>query len=385
MFKLYIKSFSLFTVLSLLVTSQLLSQNRIYIKVYPHIMTDATGQLAISKAELEESKSQLDKIFNRHSIYFDYQCPDYIVNDFLVTAGVAAYLCDDWLLDYHNDDGIDMFIGSDEGEPSAFAIDIPGGAFGVSGKWGNPIDPNYSEFVFDPMPVATSRSSIIAHEMGHALGLFHTFQSTDYTNTMFPCSTTGLNITSCPELVNGSNCEQCGDLVCDTPADPNGGYNPSTCRYNDALTDSNGDYYQPDGKNVMSYAGLGCDKHITKGQASRIKMVMQGSPFLSKKPEPNQDCDKQILPGIRVRSSASSSFKLYPNPAKDIIYLENPEKLECNVKIINTIGEEIGSYFGLTSKLIYLPTSSLSAGSYIIHVTDLFGSNLLVKKIIIIK
>ena len=75
---------------------------------------------------------------------------------------------------------------------------------------------------------------VIAHEMGHCLGLFHTHHGTainDYAE--------GGN----PEYVNGSNSLQAGDFIEDTPADP--------CewdiwgRYCGTGTDANGDIYNP--------------------------------------------------------------------------------------------------------------------------------------------
>ena len=58
--------------------------------------------------------------------------------------------------------------------------------------------------------------STFAHELGHYFSLLHTHE------TIF-----GL------EYVNGSNCENRGDLLCDTPADPNiyNLVNPNSCQY----------------------------------------------------------------------------------------------------------------------------------------------------------
>ena len=78
---------------------------------------------------------------------------------------------------------------------------------------------------------------IFRHEIGHWLGLYHTFET--YNGA---------------ELVNGSNCGIAGDLVCDTPAD-HGGLSSVQCNFVEpiSLTDANGDQYAPMINNIMSY------------------------------------------------------------------------------------------------------------------------------------
>lgn len=94
-------------------------------------------------------------------------------------------------------------------------------------------------------------TSTLAHEVGHYLGLVHTFGlggnaagSTSVTN----------------EKVDGSNCLQAGDFICDTPADPgNNIYGDCTYICSD-ISSSNCNrepgtnlLYTPDTKNIMSY------------------------------------------------------------------------------------------------------------------------------------
>jgi len=78
------------------------------------------------------------------------------------------------------------------------------------------------------------------YELGHFFGLKSTFRGNG------------------EELVDGSNCKTAGDLICDTPADPYRLGKKTTdyvkgCVFYYNKTDLNGDYYQPDVGNVMSY------------------------------------------------------------------------------------------------------------------------------------
>ncbi len=83
----------------------------------------------------------------------------------------------------------------------------------------------------------------MAHEIGHVFGLLHTFETGD-------------------ELADGSNCETAGDMICDTPADP---FIEGTdtvwlagCEFIFNGRDANGQLYQPQTGNTMSYYCGGC-------------------------------------------------------------------------------------------------------------------------------
>ncbi|MBA3900670.1 MAG: hypothetical protein H0X62_10755 [Bacteroidetes bacterium] len=81
---------------------------------------------------------------------------------------------------------------------------------------------------------------MIAHQMGHLFGLYHTYETAH-----------GL------ELVNESNCTTSGDLVCDTPADilpaPWLWITPfiQVCVWDGLDADTNGDKYAPIFGNMM--------------------------------------------------------------------------------------------------------------------------------------
>ena len=85
----------------------------------------------------------------------------------------------------------------------------------------------------------------LTHEMGHLFGLPHTFGGSE------------------AELVDGSNCLTAGDLICDTPADPYVENSDTTWlgQFNEFIfdgQDSNGQYFQPDVGNIMSYYSADC-------------------------------------------------------------------------------------------------------------------------------
>lgn len=101
----------------------------------------------------------------------------------------------------------------------------------------------------------------LIHEMGHFFGLYNTYE------TEFGAGT-----------VNGDNCEEAGDLVCDTPADP---YEPGQavenyvdveqgCRFIDASSDANGQVYIPHVGNFMSSYQDTCRCGFTYGQYQRM-------------------------------------------------------------------------------------------------------------------
>ncbi len=119
----------------------------------------------------------------------------------------------------------------------------------------NPEIAGYAYFPGGPDVIVVRKgagSGVLAHEMGHFFGLYHTFE-TSY----------GL------ELANGSNCSSTGDLVCDTPADNNGSFNLDECEYTDMATDANGQPYTPYLSNIMAYYG-GCGCKFTVGQYNRM-------------------------------------------------------------------------------------------------------------------
>ncbi|MFK5983449.1 MAG: hypothetical protein QM499_11080 [Flavobacteriaceae bacterium] len=229
-----------------------------YAKIYVHVLRkEQTPQLGQSVENVNRLMKVLYDDFDPLGFYFvwggeidyidnnDYfNLPETYSNDIFNTNnhpdGIDIYLFDDTVI---NGFGLANGIG----ESTEFMI---------GGNWlGDQVLP-------------LSRLKVISHEMGHVLFLWHTHHGTD------PSDNQG-DLNACAELVNGSvnNRVHCGDYIKDTPADPNINYNANrdTCVYEGGGADANGDAYQPDTSNLMSYTYPTCMGGFTPRQKSRMK------------------------------------------------------------------------------------------------------------------
>ncbi|MEM9916909.1 MAG: GEVED domain-containing protein, partial [Bacteroidota bacterium] len=105
----------------------------------------------------------------------------------------------------------------------------------------------------------------LVHELGHTFNLAHTHSGTERGNT-------NSNAEHVPRSGANSNCTTDGDMLCDTPADPNGS-NDSNCNFvNDGNSqqDIYGNTYAPAINNVMSYYSDACGGILTPDQYTRI-------------------------------------------------------------------------------------------------------------------
>jgi Pregnancy-associated plasma protein-A len=111
---------------------------------------------------------------------------------------------------------------------------------------------------------------LASHEIGHALGLLHTFEDfygREWVARSGDCS----------------NCSTAGDLICDTQADIDLPSNYFTnCLYNRNTVDSCGNPYVMEPANTMSYNALtACSSYnFTAGQAERMHYTIDNTPAL---------------------------------------------------------------------------------------------------------
>lgn len=120
---------------------------------------------------------------------------------------------------------------------------------------------------------STTNLTTMGHELGHCLGLYHTFET--YYGTE--------NVTR--SAANGCyNCTSAGDLVCDTPADdptnPNSNVN-AACAYVGGRNDPCGTSYNPQTNNIMTYGNRACRTIFTANQGVRMRTIILITPILS--------------------------------------------------------------------------------------------------------
>ncbi|MGN7784077.1 M43 family zinc metalloprotease [Niabella sp. 22666] len=144
------------------------------------------------------------------------------------------------------------------------AADVPAGTF-VGGYANLPWETTYypasikEGMMIIASQLISSTSTTLTHELGHAFGLYHTFEGGDQTN--------------CPPMTDGTNCTTIGDKVCDTDPVKNllqGGAcailntDPNPCYNNNP--------YNGIQKNIMGYGG--CLDRFTAGQSARMMAAL---------------------------------------------------------------------------------------------------------------
>jgi|GEM_PF-4267032 len=232
---------------------------QLYIRIVPHVIRKSDGTGGLTVQQIEESIRLLRSDFDKHDIYFVWDCN----------------------IVYHDDDThytVDGQTPFNEGWEDADAINMFYYPAQLTYQNGAEFAPNNIFFTQGTAPDNNMLSGLtrtISHEMGHCLGLCHTFHEHN------SCEE---NVTRNPSDGSQYNCECTGDKLCDTPADPKieyGDIDPLTCQpYTSLGNDGFGDPYNPDIRNIMSYSHLDCRDQFSFGQVDRMRKFILNSPVL---------------------------------------------------------------------------------------------------------
>lgn len=216
------------------------SSNVIHLPVHHHIVRQSNGESVVTNADLPGLVDELNAYFAEANVqFFTCGATNYIDNSLYYNFDqyYESALCEpNDIEDVINIYYVNSIVMSDGFQAGGYAY-YPGG--------------------FDRVFIANSNvfdgGVTMTHELGHYLSLYHTHDT--YAGV---------------EFVNGSNCEYAGDELCDTPADPNlwqqvNGF----CQYVGTAVDPNGQLYNPDPTNIMSYSNFSCMDYLSPMQMDR--------------------------------------------------------------------------------------------------------------------
>ena len=224
--------------------------------IVAHIVKDTFGNPGVFEETITESLSALNEVFAPICASFEI-CEFRYIDNFQYNLTNES----DWeelQVKYHQDNRINIFFVE--------LIDNTPTKCGFASLAG--ITNTNSGGIVIKKECADEDSGTIIHEMGHFFGLLHTFEGNG------------------TELVDGSNCETEGDAICDTPADPfvtgedMKDYidEDNECRFISPKLDANGQFYEPDVGNFMSYYPCRCG--FTHGQFLRMANTYLADPTM---------------------------------------------------------------------------------------------------------
>lgn len=258
-----------------------------------HIVRETNGSGGFPTSNIDNIIQILNEDYNQYGIFFNEVGVDFISDDdfydLVYTDEDRSML--DALFSQNNDaNAIDFYlVGSltliDDGVTRILA--------GVA-----------SSVLSSDLIVRNSSalSNTSTHEIGHALNLLHTHE------IFYGIE----NITRDPNNVN-YNCEDEGDKLCDTEADPNLEDKVNfSCNYNGGEF-RNGIPYDPDTHNYMSYTRRSCRDEFTPGQVDVMKAALIESSILQ--PVVSNSCAIPEINGSDLVCSSSSTFTLQNAPA----------------------------------------------------------------------
>ncbi len=286
----------------------LAEQTQTFIKQYKwpvHLRNSALDSLPIKVHVIQSSNGQSDFVMDDLNVAIGQ------VNEHFENIGVHFFICGP--INYINDDDLadfdlskDDVIATDYAAPGHINLVLPLKL--TSSSSGRPICGYtyfpWSSYFSDIITVEQSciihgdNASTMIHEFGHYFGLYHT-------HGKFNCGQ------QTDELVDGSNCSTTGDDLCDTPADPGlSGVDceeslvDGSCNYKGDLTDANGQLYQPNVRNIMSYSFKKCQDFLSADQYARMAFFYDNYRYYL---ACSSDC---TAPLPTLRSSDYSSFHM---------------------------------------------------------------------------
>jgi hypothetical protein len=268
-------------------------------KVFITIFADDDGtNVAMNQAAIEIRKTILVNAFKPHNICFMF-IGSQIVNNTSLNNFNTSNESD--LAPYTYSNTLNIFIHKSLTGSNGILNGLNGDAYNI---------PNTGGYL--SYNGTTARMLTLPHEMGHVFGLYHTFE---------PHPGDPFHGKESVERNSSNSCYDCdvdGDLVCDTPADPDqdgSGYmannvNASSCIYTGNRRDECNVLYSPATNNIMSYSPDNCRSIFTVGQRNRFLDIIANE----------TNFEPRMTPDVK---SIGSPFAIIDNSGNQNYYAKN--------------------------------------------------------------
>lgn len=274
------------------------------LRLKAHIVVGNTTLTSVSESQVFAAVRQLNKVYSDNptdiQFYLD-PCINYIDDHEIATTSFAPKDYWDTSTLPSTNDAIDLLLlpidnGINGGRADGIAV---GSRLVLSG-------------FFPETTTPLIETNVLSHEIGHVLGLLHTFGPLQFNRTWrqtICCGSLTLNgpygepagqaerMVIVGQNANGDNIYRCnvtGDNICDTQADPTFSFTSCTQTYQgqgcptsgsaavDCVNeDWNGDPYMPTSDNLMDYTSMDCLLLFTNDQMGMMSRTITDIPAIN--------------------------------------------------------------------------------------------------------